>query len=304
MPVSRRVAVLLVLLGAAVAPASAAGAPPTLQSAGHVQRHPDVRFSAPFSDWVVVYVSRRPDRGSDGSFFSEHIVDTDILTAAEIATGRWLSSDPLEPGTYYVAVKASPDFDRCYRSEQGDFDPACADGFSGILPLTIPRPAPPKPKPAPRPLPALVIRSDTHLGRYAVKRHGTLDGARRAFGTPTALRRTSHLSCAARWRPLGLAIGFYNLGGRDACSPQYGYFASATMTGRRWRTSSGLAIGDPFRLLHVRYRRAEPRAGGWWWLIVRSTRREGRLTTEPGLEAKVVNGRVVAFRVRYPAGGD
>ena len=59
------------------------------------------------------------------------------MTDSEIATGRWLSESQLDPGTYYVLVKASPDFDQCYRD--GGYDPACADGYS-MATLVVPKP--------------------------------------------------------------------------------------------------------------------------------------------------------------------
>jgi hypothetical protein len=56
------------------------------------------------------------------------------------------------------------------------------------------------------------VRGDVQIGRFLVQRDGTLDGAIRAFGKPTSLRRGRYQDCIARWRPIGLRIGFYNLG--------------------------------------------------------------------------------------------
>jgi hypothetical protein len=148
---------------------------------------------------------------------------------------------------------------------------------------------------------SITIRGDVQIGRYLVQRDGSLDGAIRAFGKPTSLRRGRYQDCIARWRPIGLRISFYNLGGRNPCLRQYGYFSNATMVGRQWRTAKGLRNGDPARKLHVMY---APRrfTGSWAWLLTRTY--PAYNSSYPGLTAKVHRGWVTAFRVRYPAGGD
>lgn len=150
---------------------------------------------------------------------------------------------------------------------------------------------------------AIVIQGDTKLGRFAVQRDGTLQGAIEAFGDPATLRRHPRFreTCYAGWPEIGLRITFYNLGGENPCAPQWGYFSLAEVTGRDWRTASGLRIGDPLRRLWARYPRAQPYPP-YWWLVVRTYPAFDRAYA--GLSAKVRNGRVVAFLVRYPAGGD
>jgi molybdopterin converting factor small subunit len=148
---------------------------------------------------------------------------------------------------------------------------------------------------------AIVIQGDAKLGRFDVKRDGTLRGAIAAFGRPGSLRR-SGLSCYARWPRIRLRISFYNLGGRNPCQPRWGYFSLAEIVGSDWQTRSGLKIGDPLRALRARYPSAQPHPP-YWWLIVRRTP-FGLDRSYPGLSAKVQDGRVVAFVVRYAAGGD
>ena len=148
---------------------------------------------------------------------------------------------------------------------------------------------------------AIVIQGDTKLGRFEVKRDGTLRGAIAAFGRPASLRR-SGVTCYARWPSIRLRITFYNLGGRNPCQPKSGYFSRAEIVGRDWHTRSGLKIGDPLRALTVLYPRARPHPP-YWWLVVRRSP-FGLGGSYPGLSAKIQNGRVVAFVVRYPAGGD
>jgi hypothetical protein len=156
-----------------------------------------------------------------------------------------------------------------------------------------------------------VIQGDYKIGAYAVKKDGTLFGAIRAFGEPSGRRpfrsggRVYREICDVRWRPLGLRIIFYNLGGEDPCEPQFGYFNEAMLTGERWRTANGLRIGHPARYILRYHPKAQPSpvTRSWWWLLTRRT-----VIGEGGpyraLMAKVVNGRIAAFSVRYPAGGD
>jgi hypothetical protein len=146
-----------------------------------------------------------------------------------------------------------------------------------------------------------VVRGDVQIGRFPVKRDGTLGGAIRAFGRPSSLKR-SDVICLARWRNHGLSISFYNLGGRDPCKPQSGYFGQAIITGRQWTTAKGLRIGDPASRVRALYgsRRA---SGSWVWLLTRRSLAGGN-SLYAGLSAKISRGRVTAFRVRYQAGGD
>jgi hypothetical protein len=90
---------------------------------------------------VTIYIATKPDRATDGRFLSENITALDSLTSSEIQTGDWKDDSQLEPGTYYVMLRADPDFGSCYIYDSGGFDPACADGFSDVVTLVVPRPA-------------------------------------------------------------------------------------------------------------------------------------------------------------------
>ena len=78
-------------------------------------------------------------QASAGDVFGVEV--TDFLTASEIQAGRWAYESQIAPGRYYVMLLAAPDVDACLISDQGDYDPSCADGHSAVLPLTVPRPA-------------------------------------------------------------------------------------------------------------------------------------------------------------------
>jgi hypothetical protein len=146
-----------------------------------------------------------------------------------------------------------------------------------------------------------VVRGDVQIGRYLVKRDGTLGGAIRAFGQPSSLRRRD-VTCLARWSGPGVRISFYNLGGQNPCQRRYGYFGEGIITGRGWATGRGLRIGDSARRVSALYGQRRV-SGAWAWLL---TRRSpfGDGGVYAALSARIHHGRVTAFRVKYQAGGD
>jgi hypothetical protein len=152
------------------------------------------------------------------------------------------------------------------------------------------------------------IRGDWKIGSFLVKRDGTLGGAIDAFGRPGSRHRQG-VSCTVRWPRHGLRIVFYNLGGQRPCQPTTGHFSNARACGAHWETGRGLEIGDRLRRLRRLYPNAEfhsAEPGSWpagWWLIRRSSP-FGTNGSYPGLLARVRDRHVVAFHVRYPAGGD
>jgi hypothetical protein len=128
-------------VGAALAlTATAAAAPPTLASVDVQNRRPTATFSAPRASSVTVYIASAPDRATNGRFFDENIKDVAFLTSSEIQGGQWVSDSQLDPGIYYVMLDASADFASCFLTSTGALDPTCADGFSQVLPLTVPKP--------------------------------------------------------------------------------------------------------------------------------------------------------------------
>jgi hypothetical protein len=138
-----RLAVVLVFAFVALGVADAAHAiPPVLQTVGTDNRHPNATLSAPHADFATIYLAKKPDRASDGAFLSENIEVIDVLTDAEIQSGRWSYESQVEPGTYYVMMRASPDFDACYIYGEGRYNPACADGYSNVVTLNVPIPKP------------------------------------------------------------------------------------------------------------------------------------------------------------------
>jgi hypothetical protein len=134
-----RASVLTGAIGALVLAMPAAAVAPTLSSVSQQARHPTATFSAPKADSATIYLASKPDQATDGSFLRENIKALDLLTDSEIQAGRWVSEDQVDPGTYHVMMRASPDFAQCY--VDGGYDPACADGYSNIVTLQVPKPA-------------------------------------------------------------------------------------------------------------------------------------------------------------------
>jgi hypothetical protein len=125
----------------ALAVVAVAGAvPPMISALSQQDRHPTATISAPKADFATIYLATKPDRATDGYFLSENVSRLDLLTDSEIQLGRWLFEDRVDPGTYYVMMWASPDFDACYIWDSGGYDPSCAQGFSNVLTLVVPKP--------------------------------------------------------------------------------------------------------------------------------------------------------------------
>jgi hypothetical protein len=88
---------------------------------------------------VIIYFASEPGQASTGEFFQENVKRVDFLTADEIQSGSWTFETQLDPGTYYVAMKATPSFTPCYVSA-GTYRPECASGYSNVVQLVVPTP--------------------------------------------------------------------------------------------------------------------------------------------------------------------
>jgi hypothetical protein len=133
----------LALLSSVVAATPALAVSPAIAAVGQQDRHPTVTLAAPRADSVIVYIASKPERATDGSFLQENVVDLDVLTDSEIQSGRWLDSSQIDPGSYFVMLQATRDFTSCdsYDANVNQvIDPSCADGFSPVVPLTVPTP--------------------------------------------------------------------------------------------------------------------------------------------------------------------
>ena len=93
-------------------------------------------------------------------------------------------------------------------------------------------------------------------------------GGRKSGGSDPSVRRTiveapafGTQACDVAWLRHGLTIGFYNLGGGDACDPAAGRFSRAMLRGDHWMTTNRLRIGDSVARLRQLYPDADLRPG-------------------------------------------
>jgi hypothetical protein len=114
--------------------------PPTLVNVSSHDRHPSATISAPKADSVTIYLASKPDRATDGSFLTENVKELGVLTDSEIQTGQWTDAEQVDPGTYWVILRASADFGACWIFDAGAYDPSCANGFSDVTQLVVPKP--------------------------------------------------------------------------------------------------------------------------------------------------------------------
>lgn len=141
---------------------------------------------------------------------------------------------------------------------------------------------------------SFVIVRDESIGGFP--RYGTVARAIQVFGQPALRESVAYDQCRLTWPALGITMNTYYTGATlDPCGPD-GQHRSTTVTDRRWRTSVGLKLGDPLRRLRALYPKAKRSEVGVWRLTTRSFAG----LAFPGLEAKVVNGSVVALTVYGP----
>jgi hypothetical protein len=135
-----KAALIITLLGAlALGPPAQANAP-ALISIAPLGLLPTATFSLPKASVAFIILSASPAQGTDGSFLQQDVVSSDELTPAEIQSGQWLSTQPVEPGTYYAILQASADPDQCTLGD-ASIDPSCANGYSNVMRLVVPVPA-------------------------------------------------------------------------------------------------------------------------------------------------------------------
>ena len=112
---------------------SAATTSPVLRGVTELNRHPSATFHAPGAEFATIHFSLSPTTASDGRFLAEDIKLSDMFTGAEIARGAWSSEEQIDPGNYYVAIRAS---------SYCEPEQTCAEGPSNIMQVTVPEPEP------------------------------------------------------------------------------------------------------------------------------------------------------------------
>jgi hypothetical protein len=141
--------------------------------------------------------------------------------------------------------------------------------------------------------PTFLIAGDVNIGGF--RREATVKRAIEIFGSPASREPLGYEECVLRWPAFGVTMtSFYNAGRSDPCGP-LGRHVRTTVTDLRWRTTSGLRVGDTLRRLRALYPRAKNQGNGVWWLKTRSFG-----VPLPTLETKIERGRVASFTVYGP----
>lgn len=124
--------IVLTAIGVLLPAVASAAGPPVLVEAGQFRMHPQAAFQAAGADTVFVKIATSPAQATSGDFLDENTVATVDLTDDEIQAGRWLHTSILDPGNYWMMLRA---FDFACPEEP------CIDGRSAVLPFTVPTPA-------------------------------------------------------------------------------------------------------------------------------------------------------------------
>jgi hypothetical protein len=135
-----RWAAAFALLAALGLTPSANAASPAITTIGGENMHASATFTAPRSDYAAFYFATLPDRTADGAFPEENVAQVEAATRDEILSGNWSGERRIDPGVYYVLLRATRDFAGCYL-ESGGYDDACAHGWSNMTTLTVPEPS-------------------------------------------------------------------------------------------------------------------------------------------------------------------
>jgi hypothetical protein len=152
-----------------------------------------------------------------------------------------------------------------------------------------------QPPPVRAPAPSFVIRATAaaiRVGPYTVWKpplRGTYAQATAAFGPATSCRLLSGKKSRASWVPLGLAMQFIAARGSVCTAPTGTLLQTLTATGAHWKTSSGLAVGDPVSKLELLYPNATAHPGTYWLV------KDDRAGNHALFTAIVRSAHVVAF---------
>jgi hypothetical protein len=161
-------------------------------------------------------------------------------------------------------------------------------------------PCQPPPAPTtPRTYAITSTASAIRIGPYVAWKpagRGTYAQAAAAFGRASTCRVLPGKKNRAIWSSIGLAIQF--IAAQDAAcdTPGAAQLQTLTATGRSWRTSKGLAVGDPLAKLERLYPAATSHSHAYW--LAKLDRR----TNHALLSATVRSGRVAGFSLALRAG--
>jgi hypothetical protein len=222
-----------------------------------------------------------------------HEVRTDyrnINATIRVEVGRW-------PQVVIADWNAAGQSQDWFNSDGIHLNSAGAWGLAKLLrPLILSACGDPcQPPPAPAPAASFVIRANAagiRVGAYTVWKpplRGTYAQATAAFGRATSCRLLAGRKSRASWGSLGLTMQFIAARG-GVCTTSTGtLLQTLTATGAHWKTSNGLAVGDPVSKLELLYPNATAHPGSYWLV------RDDRAGNHALFTAVVRGGRVAAF---------
>src|SRR5262249_36793793 len=109
--------------------------------------------------------------------------------------------------------------------------------------------------------------SSIRIGPYVVWKpplRGTYSKATTAFGRASTCRLLPGKKSRATWSSIGLSIQFIGTRGSACETPTDAQLQTLTATGAHWRTSKGLAVGDPLTKLETLYPAASAHPRAYW----------------------------------------
>jgi hypothetical protein len=152
-----------------------------------------------------------------------------------------------------------------------------------------------QPPPVRATAPSFVIRATAawiRVGRYTAWKpplRGTYAQATAAFGRATTCRLLAGKKSRASWGSLALAMQFIAARGSVCTTSTGAVLQTLTVTGARWKTSNGLAVGDPVSKLELLYPSAIAHPGSYWLV------KDDRGGNHALFTAVVHGGRVAGF---------
>ena len=134
------------------------------------------------------------------------------------------------------------------------------------------------------------------VGGYRVWRppsRATFADAEAVFGQPSACRALAGGKSRVVWGSTGVKAQFIGSTASVCADSARLYLQTLTVDRSSWKTSQGLAVGDPLAKLERLYPTASPHAGGFWLMRI------DRGTSHAVVSAVVRSGRVVAFSLAF-----
>jgi hypothetical protein len=128
-------------VGALMLAAPAGAVVPSVTAVVVRDRMPLVTFEAPKAGSATLFIASKGDRAADGSFIAKNVVVSARLPRSALQAGTWRYHARLDPGDYFLLLKASADATACApAAPDGALDPSCAEGFSPVVSFTVPVP--------------------------------------------------------------------------------------------------------------------------------------------------------------------